>query len=285
MASAVVRDMVDFDVIEAIKKRVSTRTYKAVPLESTTLDTIREILNDDHPSPFGGDARFTMVEMEGLGWLERRKVGTYGFIKGAPHFIVGIVSPSSNANLHLGYVMERVILRLTAMDLGTCWLGGTFKRDGFAERAGTSQDERIPAITPVGIPARNKRLAEKIMRGIVHADDRDDWKDLFFLDKPNQPLDREEAGEYAIPLDMVRLAPSAKNGQPWRVIKAKDRDLFHLHANMENLRGWTKLDLGIATCHFDLARQYLRLDGKWMLDPAPVPRINGWSHVISWMGT
>ena len=37
-----------------------------------------------------------------------------------------------------------------------------------------------------------------------------------------------EAGDYARPLEMVRLAPAATNAQPWRVRKA--RDVYHFYA-------------------------------------------------------
>ena len=33
-----------------------------------------------------------------------------------------------------------------------------------------------------------------------------------------EPLTEEEAGDYQFPLEMLRLAPSAVNKQPWRVV-------------------------------------------------------------------
>ncbi|MGH4140908.1 hypothetical protein [Clostridium sp.] len=39
------------------------------------------------------------------------------------------------------------------------------------------------------------------------------------------PLNEDSAGEYVVPLEMVRLGPSASNKQPWRIIK--DKNAYH----------------------------------------------------------
>ena len=50
-------------------------------------------------------------------------VGTYGFIKGASGFIIGCTERNSEDNLEdYGYIMERIILFATSIELGTCWL-------------------------------------------------------------------------------------------------------------------------------------------------------------------
>lgn len=35
------------------------------------------------------------------------------------------------------------------------------------------------------------------------------------------PLEKEEAGNYEAALEMVRIAPSASNKQPWRILKKR----------------------------------------------------------------
>lgn len=42
---------------------------------------------------------------------------------------------------------------------------------------------------------------------------------MFTLNDFNTPLSKEEAGEYQAALEMLRLAPSATNAQPWAVVK------------------------------------------------------------------
>ena len=78
---------------------------------------------------------------------------------------------------------------------------------------------------------------------------------------------------------MVRLAPSAVNKQPWRVIAADNTAHFYLkrskgfgrstHLDMQ------KIDLGIALCHFALTAkenglsiEFLQMDPMLSSDPA-----------------
>lgn len=54
------------------------------------------------------------------------------------------------------------------------------------------------------------------------------FEELFFDGTFDLPLTREKAGVFAEPLDMVRLAPSAVNKQPWRVVVADNAAHFYL---------------------------------------------------------
>lgn len=71
----------------------------------------------------------------------------------------------------------------------------------------------------------------------------------------DKPLLVENAEELQSALELVRLAPSAVNGQPWRVVRCGDR----VHFYEKRGRGmasdtWDiqKIDMGIALCHFEL---------------------------------
>ena len=79
-----------------------------------------------------------------------------------------------------GYGMEKNILFVTALGLGTCWLGGTLKRAGFARKIGLSADEFMPAITPVGYPADKRSLTDRAFRFMAKSDKRKPWEELFF---------------------------------------------------------------------------------------------------------
>ncbi len=46
---------------------------------------------------------------------------------------------------------------------------------------------------------------------------RKEWGDIFFSGNFGGKLSRRDAGDYGEALEMVRLAPSASNKQPWRV--------------------------------------------------------------------
>ena len=80
----------------------------------------------------------------------RDRLGSYGFIKGANTYIVGIMDKDKNDAFEFGYVFEKIILFATDLGIQTCWLGGTFNNENFKELAGLNENEFIPIITPVG---------------------------------------------------------------------------------------------------------------------------------------
>ena len=104
---------------------------------------------------------------------------------------------------------------------------------------------------------------------------------MFFHGTAGQPLTRQHAGDYAIPLDMLRLAPSASNKQPWRVVK----DGLAWHFYLQRTRGYNsgiasrllkipdlqRVDMGIAMCHFALTAAEIGLGGRWVVSPPSVP--------------
>ena len=68
---------------------------------------------------------------------------------------------------------------------------------------------------------------------------------------------------------MVRLAPSASNRQPWRIIAGRSRKDFHFF--LERTPGYNnnrfvksdlqRVDMGIAMCHFELAMKESGFNG------------------------
>jgi hypothetical protein len=128
------------------------------------------------------------------------------------------------------------------------------------------------------------RVFEKTMRRSIGADKRKPWSELFF--KGNmQPLDENEAGRFKIPLEMVRLGPSASNRQPWRIIKEENALHFFLCRNKGyGIIGYDlqKNDIGIAKCHFDLTAKELGIKGSWLKDKdINVP--DDWEYIVSWI--
>lgn len=67
---------------------------------------------------------------------------------------------------------------------------------------------------------------------------------------------------------MLRLAPSASNKQPWRILKSEDAFHFYLkrtqgYNKMGKGTDLQKLDIGIAMSHFEIACKELKLKGEW----------------------
>jgi nitroreductase len=274
-------------VIALIKKRRSARTYINKDFDAGLLEKINAILQSHAAGPFGNDIRFSLIKKDFAKENHKVKIGTYGFISGACYFIAGEVKNLEHANEDYGYLLETIILHLTALDLGTCWLGGTFSRSDFSEILKSDSGTVIPAITPVGYPADHATVRESIIRWGAGSDRRKHWEDLFFADAFAGPLSKADAAAYEVPLEMVRLAPSASNKQPWRITKTDDA--FHFY--LKRTKGYNRIgkgvdlqliDMGIAMSHFELACRELNLNGQWIKnDPGIVsPEID--SYCISW---
>ena len=132
---------------------------------------------------------------------------------------------------------------------------------------GLTADEVMPCITPIGYPARKMSLRESMMRRGVKADERMPFEELFFDHSFDTPLTREQAGNLAHSLEMVRLAPSAVNKPPWHVLLTDKAAHFYLKRS-KGVKGGAidmqKIDMGIALCHFDLAARQAGLEPRFV---------------------
>ncbi|MBU1093522.1 MAG: nitroreductase [Firmicutes bacterium] len=241
-------------MIKTIEKRVSVRTYQKKPLLKNDEKAVKDIIEEltDKKGPFGHSVRLFFYDSPYTGDEVQIQIGTYGFVKNPPAFVAGCVKNDFEGIVDYGYLFEKVILRLTQMNLGSVWLGGTFNREAFDYLL--AEGEVVPAVTPVGYPAENRSIKEKVIRTAIKGDRRLPFETLFFENDIKTPLNK--AHQIAKYLELVRIGPSASNKQPWRVIVKGNKVHFYL----EKTKGYAEnmpfdiqaLDLGIAICHFEL---------------------------------
>ena len=103
-------DKLAIDVKEAIKKRVSTRSFEE---RSLTEEDKNKLINfyKSLTNPFGIDVRVEYIS-KNTG-VENVKLGTYGTIKGAKDFLAIIVKDEPFAMEAVGYQIENLILYAT----------------------------------------------------------------------------------------------------------------------------------------------------------------------------
>ena len=276
-------------IIDAINRRVSVRAYSDQPIGKEKEQKILDLLNSENKGPFGNEVRFAMIDLTEAERNETKSLGTYGFISGAKIYVVSAVKGSTGAMEDLGYCFEKVILAATSLGLGTCWMGGTFNRANFARRIKVSDDEVVPAISPIGYARDKRTIRERLLRRLAKSDQRKPWEELFFDGDLNTPLARGSAGKYAGVLDCVRLGPSASNNQPWRIVKQSSESAFHFY--LKRTWGYDKfnaridlqrVDMGIAMCHFDLAAKEIGLAGRWVAANPGLETGNG-EYIVTWV--
>jgi nitroreductase len=270
-------------VSELIVQRSSCRTYLDLPIDKEKRDALERFMKAGCSGPFGTRMRFGLIASQEGDRGALKGLGTYGVIKDAAGFILGATTKSPMSLEDFGYALERIILFATDLELGTCWLGGTFTKSRFARRFGIRDGEELPAAVSVGYPSEQPTAIEAVSRRYADSHNRLPWEDLFFDGDFGSPMTPEAAGAYAAVLEMVRIAPSASNKQPWRIVRRGNS--WHLFLERSaTYRSWMpalariadmpRVDMGIAMCHFELAAREQGLEGRWQL-AAPEPAIAG----------
>ena len=241
---------------ETIKDRKSVRTYEGQQIPEQTMRQIREFLNQDD-NPFGIPITFSILDAE--------KDGVNSpVILGANTYVAGKYQKQKNAEIAFGYSFEKFILYATSLGLGTVWLAATIDRKAFEKAVDLREDEVMPAVTPLGYAAQKRSVRENLMR---------------------KGMKSENAGEWASPLAMVRLAPSATNKQPWRAVTEGNKVHFYEAKNKgydkESTGDIQKVDLGIALCHFEIAAKEAGLSGRFIQSDPGITTAEGTEYIAT----
>jgi len=247
------------DARTLMRERTSIRTFRSGPLPADRRRLLEEACSALREGPLGTPCRFLLLDRGAAAGSSPggERLGTYGVIRGASTYLAGAAVRGSFALLDFGYLFEMLVLKATELGLGTCWLGGTFRRSDFERALQLKDHEMLPAVSPVGPPARRRSLLDRLFRLGAGSRSRRPWDTLFFDDRgmplsPGQlPRHHREA------LEMLRLAPSASNRQPWRVLAVGEQ----VHLYLQRTPGYhraggmdlQRLDVGIAMAHFELA--------------------------------
>lgn len=239
------------NITEQIVNRRSVRTFDNHALNENDKEKLRSFMeNIENPFNIPVDFKFLSAKEHGL---------TSPVVSGTDLYVGGKVKRSPDANVAFGYSFEMLVLYAQSLGIGTVWLGGTMNRPAFEQAMELGADEIMPCASPLGYPAAKMSLREGMMRKAIKADERLPFEQLFFENGFDVPLTKERAGELAQPLEMVRLAPSAVNKQPWRVILADNFAHFYLKRSKgfgnDISLDMQKIDMGIALCHFALTAQ------------------------------
>lgn len=261
-------------IIESIKQRESVRTYDGKGLNREEIDAIENFIGQIK-APFGINARIKLIRTD-IGEGKEIKLGTYGFISGAKDYLALIYEDAPLAEEGAAYLFEQVVLLCTSLDLGTCWLGGSFSRKNFKDQVEMKPGENMKIVSPVGHRGDKIRFIESLM-GFDKKKPRKPFEEIFFNGDFSTPLTEAEAGIYREPLEMVRLGPSANNKQSWRVVK--DGEILHFYATSSY--GFSAIDMGIALCHFEQTCRELGIKGRYDVSEAPEERSA--KYTISWI--
>lgn len=172
-------------------------------------------------------------------------IGSYGKIR-APHYIIATSEIKEGYLENIGYALEPIVLKLTDMGIGTCWIGGTVKKQ-LVKQVIDIKERHVPVVViAFGYPKDEDDITKKALK----SRNRKDISELIMDDMGI-------TWQYII--DAARMAPSSLNSQPWRfskkdnivdVYSIKRKGIFTKHLKNMNL-----IDIGIALAHIDIASE------------------------------
>ncbi len=266
-------------VMAAMKARVSVRTFDKGGFSDADRQVIAGVMERRAGrGPFGHAVRFALAAGESDG--RPVKMGTYGLVSGAAGYVVAAVTRGPGAMEDLGYLTEALVLDLTALGFGTCWIGGVFSRGAAAAAIRAGEGEIVPIVIAAGRPADRRSLFDRIVTGGAKSRTRK-LHDTMFFRLRNGRIEgiASPDGPFAEALEAVRIAPSASNKQPWRLVELPGGDggdnpggprwLFCLAEDPVYNRAMGEarmqdVDIGIAMRHFEAALADRGIAGRWV---------------------
>ncbi|MFP4372077.1 MAG: nitroreductase family protein [Halanaerobium sp.] len=242
---------------QAVKKRSSRRQFKSQIVEKfkiKKLSNLIEKINEEFE-----ELRIVLVQKQ-VEEIFTGLLGSYGKISGAPAYLAFVGQKDApRIKEKIGYGGEAVILEATALELGSCWVSGTFKADKVKSDLDLKEKEKLYAISPLGYPEEKPTISERILKTVISSKNRIDLEKLI-INKDN-PEELPESIKTA--LEAARLAPSAVNRQPWRFKVGENKIIIELDSTAENEEKQKNLDCGIAMLHLEVGALKAGVKGHW----------------------
>ena len=215
--------------------------------------------------------------------------GYEDFLVGAPQYLVLLTEDHPLAAMNAGYIMEDLILKLTDLELDSCWI--TFADAAKVKSAlGLSSPMQVAAIAAFGYGVKTQKKMRFNILSMSNVDisakrayyaPKKDINELVSLDE----LDRRQGLDEVIGFydDMLwqsfyaaSKSPSYLNRQPYSfLIKGHELMLVKLNDQYTDDVSMA-LDLGVVMLHFGAVAEQWVGKIKWDLDPkAEVKLPNG----------
>ena len=217
----------------AMENRVSRRSYVNKPIDKQVQKEIIR-LTDEINGASGLSALFVEDGSRAFDSLKK----SYGMFKNVRSLVA---MKGSRQDEHLqekvGYYGQQLILDLTNMGLGTCWVGGTYDEQNIINLA---EGEELVCVIVLGLVEEEPTTKEKFIRAIVHRNVKPIEQRL--------TTDRQAPPWVLEGMEAVLLAPSAIHAQN---VMFKYQNETISASTVEKSR-FDLIDLGIAKKHFEL---------------------------------
>lgn len=253
---------------EAIFRRKSVRKYINKSISQKELDFVKELIEKvPRLYPEIGLQIELIEDGTKIHEISHGFIGSYGKIE-SPHYLV-VKSEEKDGYLeNVGYTLEEIVLELADKGIGTCWIGGTIKKDLLKNVMDIKESHKPIIVIALGYPERKEDLdiknihdyRRKELDKIIIGGYESKWEDIF---------------------NQVRIAPSAVNFQPWGFyIEDNSIKVFSKEGNIitKKILHFSDLDTGIALKHLELACKESGMDINYKKEPKS---LKGYKYILT----
>ena len=213
------------DILEAIRKRHSVRSYDDRKITGETKEKLKQMIETCNKES-GLHMQLVLDEEKAFDGI----MAHYGKFSGVKNYIAVVGINNAELEEKCGYYGEKVVLYAQQLGLNTCWVALTFSKikDAFVVKSG----EKLCLVIAIGY-GKNQ--------GVEHKSKS--YEDVCKVNGVAPEWFRKG-------MDAVLLAPTAMNQQKFK---------FILNGNKVKAKAgigfYSKIDLGIAKYHFEIGAQ------------------------------
>ena len=215
--------------LEAIIARHSVRQYLDKPIEAEKIEAIQACIDLCNRE---GGVHFQLIANEPKAFSSL--IAKYGRFRNVSNYIAVVAPKGRQGSVTAGYWGERVVLALQMLDLRTCWVGASYKKDMSLFRIGA--DEELKCVISFGYGANDgtQHPQKKTVADVAE----------------NKSATANFPAWFVRGVEAALLAPTAVNQQKFKFI-LHDDNCVEAVAKF-SLIGYSHLDLGIAKYHFEV---------------------------------
>lgn len=235
--------------IDAVNYRTSRRAYINKQLEIKDISEIKELIYK-----INEETGLNFQFIEDCSKLFKGFSASYGMIKGLNSCIALVVNKNiEDYKTKVGYYGEMLVLESTCMNLGTCWIGGTYDKNECKKYIDINQDEELICVIAVGEVSEDKSIREKLISKMNKS--RKSF-DQILLEKDTELL----PSWIKVGIEFVIKSPSALNKQP---VGYSFLDNEIKAYKVSDKYEYEDIDLGISMLHFELGSKSQNHSGNW----------------------
>lgn len=270
------------NLFNAIEKRISIRKYENEVFDDKTIKVIKEKILNLTPIDADIEIRLELIDAKPVG------IGTlYGFAKiNAPYCIVAITEIKNGYMENIGFIEEQLVLELTDMGIGTCWLG-TYNDKKIGEILNLNENRKITNVISLGYSFKQKNFYNDMFRNLVGRKRKKETEVAYYRQWGNDVSEYLNKNQYIKQvLHMSILAPSGNNKQPVYLVFNENNVSFFVKNKKDGeiINSSAELDAGIFISHFYLCLKNDDIEVSFFKEKSPIKNYNvpsEFSYIIS----